>query len=235
MNTSFLKLTKVVLYGSSFKLRLYEQIVLDSWRQHLTKEASALLSAQLKLLVSYQRQAQEKDLCFFPLSCKPYKRLPSDLLFPCRMEGCVIAFIHLVGSDSSGTLHKIRAEIHLHKGQISSIEFNQSPRNKLAKNVKATEIEILRDPMIPATEETVSDAQRREMVLKTIQSKLPAEYLLLVGEGKEVSINDWTVCAVQDIWKIPQQDGSYYLLAEKEGMGTVGVKEDEVLRSNVLP
>ena len=71
MNTFFQKLKKAVLYGSSFKLRPYEQIALDSWRQYLTKEGDSLLSAQLKHLVSYQRQAREKDLCFFPLGRKP--------------------------------------------------------------------------------------------------------------------------------------------------------------------
>ena len=62
--------------------------------------------------------------------------------------------------------------------------------------------------------------------LKTIYSKLPGEYLQLVGESKGVSINGWRVHAVQDILKHPKRDGSYYLLAEKEGM-TIGVKEDE--------
>jgi len=115
----------------------------------------------------------------------------------------------------------------LHKGQISSIEFNQSPRKKLAKNLEVTKVEILRDPMKPASEETVSDAQRRDEVLKSIQAKLPDEYLQLIGESKSVSINDWVLFSVQAIWKHPKRDGNYYLLAEKEGMGAVGVKEDE--------
>lgn len=227
MNTFFQKLKKAVLYGSSFKLRPYEQIVLDGWRQNLSQKGNAVLSSQLKHLSSYQRQAREKDLCFFPLGSKPYKRLPSDLLFPCRLEACVVAFIHLTGSDSAGRMHKLRAEIHLHKGQISSIEFNQSPRESLEKNVEVTKVEILRDPMVPASEDDGFDTKRREELLASIKSKLPEEYLQLIGEGREVCFNEWTIHGLPKIRKIPQRDGNYYLLAEREGMGAVGVKEDE--------
>lgn len=223
----FEKLRKKLLYGASFTLRPYEQAVLDAWGEHLPPSARTVLSAQLQRLCSYQRQVLEKDLCFFLLGRKPYPRLSPGILFPCRLESCVVARVHVAGSDKAGSRNRIRAEVVLHKGQISSIEFNQPPAKKLAHDVEVTKVEILRDPMTPASEETVSDAERREEVLKTIQSKLPDEYLRLVGESKGVSVNEWSVCAVQDIRKIPQRDGNYYLLAEKEGMGAIGVKEDE--------
>lgn len=221
------KLQKMLMYGASFKLRPYEGAVLDAWRKELSSAGNALLSAQLQHLCSYQRQVLEKDLCFFPLGRKPYPRLSPEILFPCRLESCVVARIHFAGGDKAGSRNRIRAEVVLHKGQVSSIEFNQPPGKKLARDVEVTKVEILRDPMIPASEETVTDAQRREEVLKTIHSKLPDEYLQLVGESKGVSINEWAVCAVKDIHKIPQRDGNYYVLAVKEGMGTVGIKEDE--------
>lgn len=214
----------------SSRLRAYEEVVLDAWRSHLSTEGKRRLTAQLELLTSYQRQARERDLCFFQLGSKPGKpqpALPESILFPCKLESCVVALIHVVGVDKGGTRHRLRAGVHLHKGRIISIEFNQPPSKKLVSDVEITRAEILRDPMIPASEETVSDAQRREEVLKTLQSKLPDEYSQLVAEGKGVSVNEWEVRTVQDIWKHPKSDGNYYLLAEKEGMGAVGVKEDE--------
>lgn len=211
--------------GLSFKLRPYEEAVLDAWRKELSPAGNALLSAQLQHLCSYQRQARGM-LCFFPLGKAPYPPLPDEILFPCRL-GCVAAFAHLQGSDSRGVSHKIRAEIHLYKGELCLIEFNQLPSKKLVRDVEVTKVEILRDPMIPASEETVSDAQRREEVLKTIQSKLPDEYLQLADESRRDSINGWEVHPVHDIDKHPKRDGNYYLLADKEGMGAVGVKEDE--------
>ncbi len=221
------KLKKMLMYGASFKLRPYEQGVLDAWRRELSPAGNALLSAQLQELCSYQRQVLDKDLCFFPLGRKPYLRLPSEILFPCRLESCVVARIHVAGGDKAGSRSRLRADVVLHKGQVSSIEFNQPPGRKLARDVEVTKVEILRDPMIPASDETTSEAQRREEVLKTINSRLPDEYLELAGESKGAPINEWAVCAVQDIWKIPQRDGNYYVLAVKEGMGIVGIKEDE--------
>jgi hypothetical protein len=220
------KLTKMLMYGSSFKLRPYEESVLDAWRKELSPEGNALLSAQLKHLVSYQRQAREM-LCFFPLDHKaPYPPLPEHTLFPCRLD-CTAAVVHLAGSDRRGVRHKVRAEVGLYKGEITLIEFNQPPSKRLVRDVEVMKVEILRDPMIPVSEETMSDAQRCEEVLKSIHSKLPDEYLQLVGESKGISLNEWAVCAVKDIHKIPQRDGNYYVLAVKEGMGFVGVKEDE--------
>lgn len=227
MSSALLKLKRFILYGSSFKLRSYERVVLDAWRKHLSLEAGTLIADQLEHLVAYKRLAEGKTLSFWPLKDAAYPGVPDASLLPCRLEECVVARVHLVGSAGAGIQHKMRAEVILHKGRIAGLEFNQPPAKKLARDVEVTKVEILRDPMIPASEETVSDAQRREEVLKTIHSKLPDEYLRLVGESKGVSVNEWDVRAVQDIRKIPQRDGNYYLLAEKEGMGGVGVKEDE--------
>jgi hypothetical protein len=94
--------------------------------------------------------------------------------------------------------------------------------------MEVTKVEILRDPMVPASDEDAVDAKRREEILASIQSKLPEEYLGWVGEGKEIFFNEWTVYGLPKIRKMPQRDGNYYLLAEREGMGAVGVKEDEM-------
>lgn len=228
MNAVFLKFKNIVLYGSSFKLRPYEQTVLEAWRNHLSPDAVALLNAQLKHLVSYQRQMGDRLLCFFALERKPNASVPDDVLFPCRIGSCVVALMRLSGTGELATKDKIRAEIYLHKGRLSFIEFNKPPQKSLEQGANVTKVEILRDPMVPATDEDVVDAKRREEVLKAIQSKLPEEYLQWVGEGKEISFHEWTVYGLPKIRKIPQRDGNYYLLAEREGMGAVGVKEDEM-------
>lgn len=223
----FAKLKDVLLYGTSFKLRSYERATLDAWRGRLSADGRTLLDAQLKHLVSYQRQAGAKELVFFTLDKRPYPGVPQEFLFPCRLGSCSVARVHLAGVDGSGMRHRLKADVDLHKGRLISIGFNQPPAKKLRHDVEVTKVEILRDPMIPAFDETTSDAQRRKDTLAIIQSKLPDEYLKLVSDGRGVSVNDWAICAVQDIRKIPQRDGNYYLLADKEGMGAIGVREDE--------
>lgn len=226
VNRFFLKLKKLLLHGSSFALRPYEQVVLDAWRKHLSPAANVLLVAQLKHLVSYQRQAGEKLLCFFPLETNPYPGVPMDTLFPCTLAECVVARVHLISAGETEARGRIKAEIVLHKGRIIFVEFNQPPGKKLAHGAEAGKVEILRDPMIAASDDVV-DTNRRDEILATIQSTLPDDYLRLIGEGTGVSINEWAVYGVQEIRKIPQRDGNYYLLAEREGMGAVGVKEED--------
>ena len=166
-------------------------------------------------------------LCFFPLVRKVSATVPESSLFPCKLPECVVARIHLADRDGEKSGGKFKGEIVLHKGSITFMEFNHLPNGKSTERAEVTKVEILRDPMIPASCEQIIDTKWREDILASIQSTLPDEYLELVGDGKELSFNEWTVYGVPKIRKIPQRDGNYYLLAEKEGMGAVGVKEDE--------
>jgi hypothetical protein len=229
MNTVLLKLKNVVLYASSFKLRSYEQATLDAWSSHLSASARVLLTAQLRYLISYQRQAGGKSLLFFPLDPKTCTSLPENILFPCKLSDVVVARIYQVGfrnvMDPQAT---VKAEIQMHKGRITSIEFDKPPQKVLEEGTNVTKVEILRDPMVSISDEDAIDLRRLEEMIESIQSKLPDEYLKLIGNSKGITVNQWAVCGPSKIRRIPQRDGNYYLFAERVGMGAVGVKEDEV-------
>lgn len=227
MKNLLLKLTEKVLYQSSSKLRPYERSVLDAWRKNLSSEANTLLSEQLKLLVLCQRQIDERYLCFFPLLHKPCTGVPEETLFPCRISACVVAVVRLVGFDKLGVKQKFKAEVMLHRGRLDSIQFDQPPRKKLRHGVDVTRVDVLRDPMVPSSDDDPLDAKRREEILAAIQSKLPDEYLTLVGDAKAISINDWEIHGLQGVHKLPKSDGDYYLLAFSRGIGAVGVKEGD--------
>jgi hypothetical protein len=194
------------------KPRPLESQVLTAVAAELSMPAREIFNEQIEIVNLIQRHAADKEVNFYVMrGGKPVR--DEKMLFPLRQEEVQLAKIEMVGG---------RAEVWLVKGRVFSIQFSKPPKIILEKGAKIEKVSILHDPMMSAPSGADSDAK-----LTTIHSKLPDEYTHLVGDGKKIRINDWAIHGVQDIRKIVQQDGNYYLLAEKEGMGVVGVKEDE--------
>ena len=204
------------------RLTALESRVISTVSGKLPSAAKQLFDAQMDEVNRIQRLSSGKEVNFYPMRRgKPVYE--ERFLFPLRTE----TLLATVDLNVSGGQTPLRAEVGLVEGWVFSLIFNKTPGKPSEEEIHVANVEILRDPMIAASADSASEAKRREEVLATIRSKLPDEYLQLVGEGKGVSINEWAVCAVQDIRKIVQRDGNYYLLTEKEGMGAIGVKEDE--------
>ncbi len=209
------------LFGGS-QLRPVESRVITAVSSKLPSAARQLFDAQINQVNRIQRHPSGKEANFYTLR-RGKPSLEERFLFPLRTE-TLLATVHLnLGQDKK----PLRAEVWLVNGHVFSVDFNKTPGKPSENEIHVDNVEILRDPMIAESANSASEAKRREEVLATIHSKLPAEYLQVVGEGKGVSINDWAVSGVQDIRKVVQRDANYYLLAEKEGMGAVGIKEDE--------
>ncbi len=204
------------------KLTQLESQVLSAVSARLSPMAKEIFTRQIGLVNSIQRFSKGKDVNL-RIKKRGKQFLAEELRFPLRPE----TLLATVGMGASNAKVKFKAEVWLVNGRVFSIEFNKPPRDILKVGANITEVKILHDPMIPASDEAVSDAARRENLLRTIQSKLPEEYLELVGEGKGLTINDWVVNGIQNIRKIVLRDGDYYLLAEKIDMGAVGVRAGE--------
>jgi hypothetical protein len=204
------------------RLTAAEKQLLAAVSAELTPTAGRLFNEQLDQVNLVQRQADGKEVNLYVMRRgKPF--IEDRFLFPLRSE----AQLAIVEMDAGDGQKAFRAEVWLVNGHVFSIGFNKPPQKFLEQGANVTKVEILRDPMVPASDEDVVDAKRHEEVLKAIQSKVPEEYLRWVGEGKGFSFHEWTVYGLPKIRKIPQRDGNYYLLAEREGMGAVGIKEDE--------
>jgi len=210
------------LFGRS-ELSPLERQVLAAVAAELSPSAREILNQQRDLINLIQRHADGKEVNLYVMRRgKPC--FEDQFRFPLRVEETQLATVEMLGG---GGQKSFRAEVWLVKGRLFSIAFNKPPEKLLEHGVNIAKVKILCDPMKPESKDAVSDEQRREQVLKTIQSKLPEEYLQLVGEGKGIVLNDWAISGIQGIRKVVQRDGNYYLLAEKEGMGAIGVKEDE--------
>jgi len=211
-----------VLFGRP-RLTALESRVISTVSEKLSSAAKQLFDAQMNQVNRIQRLSSGKEANFYTLR-RGKPSLEERLLFPLTTE-TLLARVHLnLGQEKK----PLRAEVWLVNGHVFSVDFNKTPGKSSEEEIHVANVEILRDPMIAASPDSASEAKRREEVLATIRSKLSDGYLQLVGEGKGITVNDWAVFGIQDIRKIVQRDGNYYLLAEKAGMGAVGVKEAEL-------
>ena len=203
------------LFGDS-KLNPLESQVLSAVSAELSLPGRNVFNKQIDIVNLVQRHADGKEVSLYVMRRgKPVYE--EQFLFPMRRE-VQLADVEMLGG---------RAEIWLVEGWVFSIHFDKPPKRILELGAEIKKVRILQDPMIAASADSTSGAKRREEVLATIRSKLPDEYWQLVGEGKEITVNDWVLSGIQDVRKIVQKDGNYYLLAEKVDMGAIGVKEGE--------
>lgn len=209
------------LFGGS-QLTALEHQVIAAVSAKLPATARRLFDAQISQVNRIQRHPSGKEANFYTMR-RGKPSMEERFLFPLRTE-TLLATVRLNLGQQEKSL---RAEVWLVNGRVFSVDFNKPPGKTPEYEIHVANVKVLRDPMVAASADLASEAKRREEVLATIRSKLPNEYLQLVGEGKGITVNDWGVSGIQDIRKIVQRDGNYYLLAEKEGMGAVGTKEDE--------
>ncbi|HWQ91721.1 MAG TPA: hypothetical protein VN673_08620 [Clostridia bacterium] len=204
------------------RLTAVESRVISAVSGKLPPAAKQLFDAQMDRVNRIQRFSSGKEANFYTLK-RGKPSLEERFLFPLRTE-TLLATVHLNLDQDKKPL---RADVWLVNGHVFSVDFNKIPGNPSEEEIHVAKVEILRDAMIAASAGSAFETKRREEVLATIRSKLPDEYLQLVGEGQGVTVNDWAVSGIQGIRKVVQRDANYYLLAEKEGMGAIGIKEDE--------
>jgi hypothetical protein len=198
------------------KLSSLENQVLTAVSAELSPKAREVFNKQINLVNLVQRHADGKEVNLYSMRRgKPVYE--EQFLFPLRRE-VQLGKVEMLGG---------RAEVWLIEGWVFSIHFDKPPKTILGQSVKIEKVTIFHNPMIPESADSASDTKRREELLASIPSKLPDEYLQLVGEDKGTALNDWAVSSIQRIRKIVDRDANYYLLAEKEGMGVIGAKEDD--------
>ena len=219
-NMALFNLSK--LFGRS-ELSTLESHVLTAVSAELPPAARDIFNKQRDSINLIQRHADGKEVNLYAMQRgKPY--FDEQSLFPLRTIETQLATVEMV---AGGGQKSLRAEVWLVKGWVFSICFNRPPKGFLQSSESVINTKILCDPMKQASEQIVSNGPGGEEALKTIRSTLPDEYLRLVRGNEGILINGWSVCEVQDIRKVLQRDGNYYLLAEKKDMGGVAVKEDE--------
>ena len=142
-----------LLFGFS-KLRPYEKLCLEAFKEHLSPAAAEILQKQLEMHDYVKRKCKDKLVIFYCLKNPAYQNWPLDIKFPMRDEDISVAQIFLNVKEKEKSFD-IRADIYLHMGRLCSIEFNESP--KFAKNAKieVNRVWILADPMASRSVKTI--------------------------------------------------------------------------------
>jgi hypothetical protein len=215
---------RLLMHGGSARLRPYEKACLEAWRTLLTAEGLSLLDRQLERLSFLQRQANGKLLCFYDVNDESAQHWPDALLFPCRLAEALVAQIAL-RPTSNKSASPIKANIMLCRGRFFGLEFSKSPVF-LTNGFEVVKSDALLDPMLQLSEDGPG-AIKRECLIAPIDAKLPDEYLALVADAGSTVVNGWQIYDIPRVRKIVQPDENYYLVAEKEGRGAIGVAEED--------
>ena len=196
-----------------------EEKILNAVAQALPPEARERFEAQVAEIVHVQR-LRSKEIDLYPGK----HGMPKELLFPHGPEEKLLALVHIRVPERQ---EKVRAEVWVVGRRIFSIELNKSIPKGAGENAQVEKVELIYNPMKPEEVEALSDQEKQKQILDRIYSKLPEEYFEIIGKEKEITVNDWKVYGIEKIRKACLDDANYYILAEKEDLGVVGVKEDE--------
>ncbi|MGV3771806.1 MAG: hypothetical protein ACO1QB_02825 [Verrucomicrobiales bacterium] len=203
------------LLGQS-KFSALERQALTAVSAELSKTAREVFIRQVNQINLIQRDAKGMEANLY-VTRRQKPHYDEQILFPLRRD------VQLANLE----MFEASAEVWMVNGRIFSIKFDKPPEKIQELSSKIEKVSILHDPMVPLTEASISNDQRREEVLNALKSKLPEDYLQLVGETNWSVLNHWVIYRIHDIRKITAEDGSYYILADKEGMGVIAVKGGE--------
>jgi hypothetical protein len=123
-----------LLYGGESKLRSYELACLDAWRARLPESAQAIVDQQVQRFSMIQRLSADKLVTLHDLADREYATWSAETFFPLRAEEYTAAKLKICLRDTGTadeTGEPLSAAIVLHRGRISSIEFNKSPLESL--------------------------------------------------------------------------------------------------------
>lgn len=70
----------------------------------------------------------------------------------------------------------------------------------------------------------LSDENRRALI-GSLSARLPQDYLDLVATSEGAKLGAWRVLGLRDVWRMTQEERTYFVLAESDGAGWVGVAQ----------
>jgi len=224
------RLIHVLIHGSSVQLRKYELACLRAMREALPTTARAVFNRQLEFLKSIHRHSKGKMLTFFPLR---HEAVPESLLFADRAEERVVLVLAMAPRGAPRPI--LRAKVVLHRGALSSVEFQEQPsRLGFEKNtpVEVVRAHLTHDPTVVPTQEG-----RRLPYPDTWAGCL--ERLTSLGsiEGLQQPLEETSQTAILQSWGVKFPTDFLDILVQTDGVkvGSVRVNGLSELRSIVLP
>jgi hypothetical protein len=113
-----------LMYGGSARLRGYEAACLGAWSRSLPPEGREVLAGQLARFSMVQRQSGDRLVMFHDLDDRDYAGWPADTLFALRAQEQRAASVWLLSAQGG---QRLRCDVVLHRGRLSSLEFARAP------------------------------------------------------------------------------------------------------------
>lgn len=232
---------------SSTKFSPLEIALLRELQTQLRTDAADLLARQLQRVNLVQRHANGREVCCYSLERGAVSRDPR-LQFPA--DGLEVQLATITFSCPSSERNWV-AKFFLVQGFFFSILFDAPPGEILRCDAPRIErVQINCDPMqegtlgadarrvavnpqLPSWISQVSNSisevyeplnnDSRNRLLQQLDVKLPEDYIELIERCDGLTVGDWTVLGLTQIYAIHQPQGDYYLLAELHGFGVLTV------------
>jgi hypothetical protein len=121
----FLSRLFFLAFGSN-RLRPYERVCIDAWRSTLSDVLREKLDKQLEKFDFVQRQARGTKSVFYCLRDPHYTTWGDGELFPDREEDQRV-FAGILTGKIGDITESVRFGVYIHRGRLSSIEFDSEP------------------------------------------------------------------------------------------------------------
>ena len=222
--------------------RLFEQLA-----RQLPKPVGEIVSKQMTVLQRGERLRFPKSYLLHIVAEKE-NALPDDLLFA-RHDEFKLATLWFTVSEM-----KFKAEFTAYSGRIWELRIWPKPSGVLRKSITSIDkFNLNNDPMEKLDLEvkveyyqkeatfsgllgnlgkqyTLSEVQKalpdqqRKLFVKLSETKFPADFLELYEQTNGYVIDGIRVHGFGSMWTVDLEDGSYWVIAEKEG-GTLSIRK----------
>jgi len=244
---SLREILEVVLLGGTRCLRNYEEACINSWKNQLSDDAVVILQRQMERFTLFQRSPNGSLVTFFDSKDRECKSWHANDFFPIQLnEACVARVWINAGIDHEAA--DVKADIIVYRGRMSSIYFSRPPAS-LRRGYIVKQVMLFLDPMEPYAPTTafaqLADVAgvigrylramgativyeprppcEREAILRTIDARLPDDFLTLVSATEGAVVGEWRIYGLSQVRRIVQPEGSYYVIAEATDGVAIGV------------
>lgn len=251
LRSAVLDLIDFRTWGGLRRPRPHEQACLEAFKSKLSERGVGILEKQLARLNLIERSPDARIVAFH--DTRRDRRAPwpdgeSFAIGPCTVAVARVTLrpTHVIENDL------VKAEIECHNNRFFSIEFHEPPKH-LVRGAHVVAVELLLDPMRSGPVETqplsLTDvsgsigeflrsndardlrhplsADDRRKLARTLAARIPDDYQALVGVTEGAAISDWRIHGLRDVWRQINPEGTYYVLAESERAGWVGLAQGD--------
>jgi hypothetical protein len=239
-----------LIAGGTRRLRPYEQECLAIWQNGLSADGKRILQSQLARFDLVQRLSKDKIVTLYSAEDPGFRNWPTDALFPMRDDEVCVARI-LFHPQTPERETELKADVVLHKGRLSSVEFSRPPAKSLRIDPAVARLEMFADPMKPyrgrrdpvslrdltgwvrdwAIQRKARNLRRplspseREPQLACVDADLPPDYLDIVAQTEGMELPGAVIRGLSELRRIVLPEANYYILAEIEARGELGVPQ----------